>query len=131
MKIKTEAFDIGGLLSALITPVLEVYPVIAVEGAKAPFAVYRRTGMSATSTKDRHDEDQEVTVEVTVAAPNYPSSIDKAKKIKKILEGTRGRWQDLVINGIRMTTSGEDSVNGDIFLQYMTFRIVIDSHNFK
>ena len=102
----------------------KVYPIVADQGTKLPFVVYRRNALTLAENKDRCN--QIAMVDVIVAAKTYKESVDLAVAIKNCLHHKRGQLDTVKINQIDLTNSYEDYVSEqDLFMQNLTFKIEI------
>ena len=70
--------QIGKAIKTILEGIERVYPLVADEGTSYPFVVYRRSGLTPASTKDRYSFNEIATVEVIVASNSYPESISVA-----------------------------------------------------
>ena len=116
--------SIGKAIKAILNGIEKVYPLVADEGTTYPFVVYRRSGLTPASTKDRYSYKESATVEVIVASNSYPDSIALAEQVKAKMEGTRGTYSGINIGEITLMNADEDFIE-DAFLQRMNFNIVI------
>lgn len=103
---------------------INVYPLVADNGAKFPFIVYRRTGLVPSNTKDRYNYQELATVEIIIAADNYQDSIQNAVRVKGCLEKTRGRYNNVDISEIKLIGASEEYLD-NAFVQKLTFAIEI------
>lgn len=116
--------QIGKAIKTILSGIDKVYPLVADEGTTYPFVVYRRSGLYPSTTKDRYSFREMATIEVIVAAANYPDSITLAEQVKGKLEHTRGKFNDITIGDILLINADEDYIE-DAFVQKLTFQIEI------
>ena len=102
----------------------KVYPLVADEGTTFPFIVYRRIGLTPSSTKDRYNYREMATVELIVASASYESGVELAEQVKGILVGKRGTFNEIQIGEIYLEDADEDFLE-DTFVQKLTFNIEI------
>ena len=103
---------------------ISVYPLVADKGATFPFITYRRVGLLPATTKDRFSYQALATIEVLVAADKYTDSIEIANRVLGMLEGTRGKYNDITISEIKLIGASEDFID-NTFIQKLTFNIEI------
>ena len=116
--------QIGKTIKYILSDIEKVYPLIADQGTTYPFVVYRRTGLTPSSTKDRYNYRELATIEIIVAAANYNDSIKLAESVKGKLEHTRGKFDEFSIGDITLINADEDYIE-DTFIQKLTFNIEI------
>lgn len=116
--------QIGKAIKAILSGIDKVYPLVADEGTTYPFVVYRRSGLTPASTKDRYSFRESASVEIIIASNTYPDSINLADQVKEKMEGTRGTYSGLNIGEITLTNADEDFLE-DTFIQKLTFNIEI------
>ena len=125
MKHNTRNMNVGKAVNTMLSTVLPAYPIIAEQGANFPFATYRRMGYYTKNTKDIYNYEETITIEVMIAAQTYAESIELAQRVKDMLEGNRGTYENLKINDITMTDASEDFI-ADTYVQRMQFNIDLD-----
>lgn len=116
--------QIGKAIKTILSGIDKVYPLVADVGTTYPFVVYRRSGLYPSTTKDRYSYREMATIEVIVAAANYPDSITLAEQVKGKLEHTRGKFNDINVGDILLINADEDYIE-DAFVQKLTFQIEI------
>lgn len=116
--------SIGKAIKAILNGIEKVYPLVADEGTTYPFVVYRRSGLTPASTKDRYSYKESASVEIIVASNSYPESIDVAERVKLLMQNTRGTYSGLNVGEITLTNSDEDFIE-DTFIQKLTFNVEI------
>lgn len=116
--------EIGKAIFTILKGIKNVYPLVADQGTEYPFVVYRRVNLSHANTKDRFNYQELATVEVVVAANNYTESVELAKQVMYRLEHTRGLYNEISINEIKMVGAEEEYIE-DAFIQKLTFEIEI------
>lgn len=116
--------EIGKAIFTILKGIKNVYPLVADQGTEYPFVVYRRVNLSHANTKDRFNYQELATVEVIVATNNYTESIELAKQVMYRLEHTRGLYNEISINEIKMIGAEEEYIE-DAFIQKLTFEIEI------
>lgn len=104
--------------------ITNVYPLVADEGTTFPFIVYRRIGLTPSSTKDRFNYKEMATVELIVASSTYDSGVELAEQVKSTLLGKRGTYNEINIGDIYLEDADEDYLE-DTFVQKLTFNIEI------
>lgn len=112
---------IGEAIYSILKPLERVYPIIADEGTTFPFIVYRRATGYSQSTKDGIYS-VTATIEVKVAADDYPTSVEWADKVIKAMEGAKGTIKDYKIINIRMVDSDENYTE-NAFVQTLRFSV--------
>lgn len=116
--------EVGKAIYKILEGIKSVYPIVADQGAEFPYIVYRRAGLSHANTKDRFNYQEVATVEVIVAATSYLESIELAKQVMYRLEHTRGLYNEISINEIKLIDAEEDYIE-NTFIQRLTFSIEI------
>lgn len=116
--------EIGKAIFTILKGIKNVYPLVADQGTEYPFVVYRRANLSHTNTKDRFNYQELATVEIVVAANNYTESVELAKQVMYRLEHTRGLYNNISINEIKMVGAEEEFIE-DAFVQKLTFEVEI------
>lgn len=116
--------EVGKAIYKILEGIKNVYPLVADQGTEYPFIVYRRVNLSHANTKDRFNYQELATVEVIVASNSYTESIELAKQVMYRLEHTRGLYNEISINEIKMVGAEEDYIE-DAFIQKLTFDIEI------
>ncbi|MCM1440424.1 MAG: hypothetical protein NC131_14650 [Roseburia sp.] len=112
--------QLGKAIKSILSGIDKVYPLVVEKGTTYPFVVYRRTGLSPSSTKDRYSYREMGTVEVMVVTNSYDESIELAEKVKGKMEHTRGKYNGLSIGDIILINADEDYIE-DAFVQKLTF----------
>lgn len=59
-----------------------IYPLIADETTEFPFIIYQRSGFTPYNNKDQTDEN--VTIDLVIAAETYAESIDIAIRVRRL-----------------------------------------------
>lgn len=116
--------EVGKAIYKILEGIRNVYPLVADQGTEYPFIVYRRVSLSHANTKDRFNYQELATIEVIVASSSYTESIDLAKQVMYRLEHTRGIYNEISINEIKLVGAEEDYIE-DAFIQKLTFEIEI------
>lgn len=116
--------EIGKAIFTILKGIKNVYPLVADQGTEYPFVIYRRVSLQHSNTKDRFNYQELATVEVVVASNTYTESIELAKQVMYRLEHTRGIYNDISINEIKLTDAEEEYIE-DAFVQKLTFTIEI------
>lgn len=125
MSIKEHSLWIGAMLKSLLEGIAPVYPLIAEYGAPETFITYRRSGYTASNTKDRFNYRELINVEVSVISPTYEESLQKASFIKAALDNQSGRWEDIFIDKMQMINAYEN-YRENAYIQTLVFAIAID-----
>lgn len=121
---KNNSLKVGKFIAEYIKDIVPIYAVLADHGAKYPFAVYRRTGLTTYNTKDKFNYSEHVLLEINVASPDYDEGVEILDKIKTKLEHKRGIVQGIYVEGIDVINSSEDWQN-DAYIQTIVFRIKV------
>ena len=100
-----------------------VFPLVAEEGTAFPFAIYRRSSLLLSSTKDGLSEGTAY-VEIAIATERYGDGITIAKRVKDILSSTRGVYSGIDVDDISLTDSSEEYA-ANAFVQNLTFKFII------
>lgn len=108
-----------GKLSTKI-PTIKTYPIVADNDAKYPFIVYKRIGLSSLICKDGNYEDV-ATVEVTVVAEKYATSVDIAQQVREALEDNFDTFDGMEIEVTLQ--SGTEDFSDSAYTQKLTYRI--------
>lgn len=103
----------------------KIYPLIADETTTFPFIIYQRSGFSPRNNKDQTDEN--VSVDIVVAAENYAESVDIAIRVREALEHKYGVFSDIEINDIIIDDASEDYVE-NTFLQNITITVFLENN---
>lgn len=102
----------------------KIYPIIAPEGTKGSFITYTRASYSTSSTK-MGIYGQECEVGIACVSNSYDRSVEIAEAVFQALQGYHPIQKgDTVLNSLEMSDSSEDFVDGDVYIQYLSFRIV-------
>lgn len=127
-----KAIEIGSVIKSLLLSKKEVtdkikkeiHPIVAPSGTGYPFVTYCRTGVAPTYTKDKVSIEDTATVDVTIHAASYESSVEILLIVFDALQGYSGECNGIDVNEIRMVDSSED-FQEESYLQNMTFEIDI------
>lgn len=128
----TNSFNIGKVICNIllnddkVTEKVDnkIYPLIADETTTFPFIIYQRSGFTPQNNKDHTDEN--VTVDIVVAAETYAESIEIAIKVREALEHKNGTFSDIEINDIVIDDATED-YEENTFLQHITITVYLDN----
>lgn len=101
-----------------------IYPLIADETTEFPFIVYQRSGFNPQNTKDNSDEN--VIIDLVIAAESYAESIDIAIRVREALEHKRGTFSNIYIEDIIIEDASEDYID-NTFLQSITIRVILNN----
>ena len=101
-----------------------IYPIEAPNGVSLPYVVYRRQSTQIDTCKDADGCGVSANVEVTLLTDTYERSVMIADSLISALDGYHD-IKDIGTVLISLMDSSEDKV-GDIYAQYMTYKIVID-----
>lgn len=122
----TSGLYVGKAVKSILSGIDKVYPLVAKEGTTYPFAVYRRTGLYPSNTKDRYSYKEMATVEVLVASDEYYKGIEMAERIKGKMEHTRGTYNNINVGDITLLNADETYTDNEkAFIQKLTFQIEI------
>lgn len=116
--------EIGKAIYKVLEGTTEVYPLVADKETNYPFIVYRRSGLTHANTKDRFNYQELATVEVAVAGSTYQQALQIAKQVLGRMEHTRGLYNEISINEIKLVGAEEDYIE-DAFIQKLTFEVEI------
>lgn len=130
MKLRTSSLKIGRVIHERLKDVIRIFPIIAEKGTTGNFAVYKRSSLSESDTKDLYNYEELANMEITVVASTYDDSVELAQAIKIRLENTHGAFETakeeaININDITLTNASEDW-NNDAYIQRLTFEIEIE-----
>lgn len=123
-----KSLRIGEVLHDKLSTILNTFPIIAEEGkdgVRFPFAVYRRTSLYVSNTKDRYDDDETANFDLSIVTNNYPEGIELAEKVCDALVHWRIQLDDNAeIYDVEVSGGQEEYVNG-AFIQrlFLTFSI--------
>ena len=112
---------LGEAIYSILRDFERVYPVVADQGTKFPFIIYKRSSGYTQSAKDGIYS-VTANVDILVASSDYDSGIDLAEKVKNRLEATRGIHADFDIWGIRMINCNESNID-NAYIQELTFAV--------
>ena len=115
---------IGKAIKIIFHDNKNIYPLVADQGAEYPFIIYRRTGVKHADTKDRFNFSEEITLEIIVASNTYSECLDEAQRVMWRMENTRGTYNDIKIQEIKLVDASEDYIE-DAYIQKLTFKIEI------
>lgn len=115
---------IGKAIKAIFHDNKNIYPSVADQGAEYPFIIYRRTSVRHSDTKDRFNYNEEITLEVIVASNSYSECLDEAERVMLRMENTRGTYNDIKIQEIKLVDASEDYIE-DAYIQKLIFKIEI------
>ena len=130
MKLRTSSLKIGRVIHSRLNDIIRIFPIIAEKGVSGNFAIYKRTSLSESDTKDLYNYEEIVNMDIIVVASTYDDSVELAQAIKIRLEETHGAFETqkeepIYINDIEMVNASEDW-NNDAYIQRMTYQITID-----
>lgn len=130
MKLRTSSLKIGRVIYNSLKDIIRIFPVIADKGIEGNFAVYRRTQLVPSDTKDMYNYEEVAYMDIIVVASTYDTSVDLAQAVKIRLEGISGNFETsteeaIMVDSIEMTNASEDWQN-DAYIQRMTFRVKIE-----
>jgi hypothetical protein len=118
---------VGKAVYSLLKDIAPVFPLVADEGTKYPFIVYKRTSTNTLNSKDVYNFQELAMIELNIAAEDYEGSVSLAEKVKEKLEHYRGQVEGITIRGISMTDSSEDWMN-DCYAQRLMFEFNIENN---
>lgn len=120
----------GALQAALGDDVTAVYPVIATENARMPFAVYYRTDSEGEPTKQNTLFDT-TTIVIDIFDTDYDESVELIERARAAIEGKRFIYTDeedrnlrIMVNCSRVEGSTEEWWT-DCYRQSITVRCKI------
>lgn len=102
-----------------------IFSLCANEGAKKPFAVFRRTNIQSNATKDMFDSGDTVSVEVVVVADDYDQSIECAEAVRLAIEKRDGQFEQTSFS-TSCLVGGNEAYDGDFF-QSLVINIETDN----
>lgn len=116
--------DIGKYIYSRLTEAgIKVYPLIADNDAKYPFAIYERTNLYYDESKDGIYRETAV-VSIKVITDKYSTSIEVANKVRDVLDLHRQEFKGYLIDDCHLTGASEE-YNSGAFIQYLEFTIRI------
>lgn len=101
-------------------PTIKTYPIVADNDAKYPFIVYKRIGLISLNCKDGNYEDV-ATVEITVVAEKYATSVNIAQQVREALEDNFDTFDGMEIE--TTLQSGIEDFSDSVYTQKLTYRI--------
>ena len=127
------SFNIGEAVSTILMNDKDVaekvndriYPLIADDTPIFPFIIYQRSGFTPYNTKDNSDEN--VLVDMVIAADDYGESVDIATKVRKALEHKCGTFSDISVQDIIIEDASEDYID-NTFIQSISIRVFLDNN---
>ena len=102
-----------------------VYPLVAENGTKYPFLVYRRNNLISSSNKDGYFEDT-VDVEITIVTDKYSKGVEIATEVRKLLEVPEVSFDDMLISETAVTMAAEE-YSDNAFIQRMQFNMKVNN----
>lgn len=129
-KLRTSSLKIGRVIHDRLKDIIRIFPIIADKGVEGNFAVYRRTALNESDTKDLYNYEEVAYMDIIVVSSTYDKSVELAQSIKIRLEATKGDFETakeeaITIGDIEMTNASEDWQN-DAYIQRLTFKINIE-----
>lgn len=129
-KLRTSSLKIGRVIHEKIKDIIRIFPIIADKGVEGNFAVYRRTALNVSDTKDLYNYEEVAYMDIIVVSSTYDCSVELAQAIKIRLEAVNGDFETakeeaITIGNIEMTNASEDWQN-DAYIQRLTFKINIE-----
>lgn len=98
-----------------------VFPLIADEGTRFPFIIYKRASGYSNNSKDGHFSII-ANIDVVIAAQSYEESIELADNVLSKLESANGLIAGYDVWSIRMIDSNE-LWSDNTFIQTLKFRV--------
>lgn len=128
-KIRSTSLLIGKVIADELKSNIAVYPIVAPQDTKFPFAVYKRTGLGFENTKDIYNTNEIATMELIIVSQSYADGLQIATDLKMFLERLEGVYktknkEEINIGDIVIIDASEDW-NNEAYLQKMTLRITI------
>lgn len=129
-KLRTSSLKIGRVIHEKLKDIIRIFPIIADKGVEGNFAVYRRTALNESDTKDLYNYEEVAYMDIIVVSSTYDCSVELAQAIKIRLEAVCGNFETakeeaIIIGSIEMTNASEDWQN-DAYIQRLTFKINIE-----
>lgn len=129
-KLRTSSLKIGRVIHEQLNDIIRIFPIIADKGVEGNFAVYRRTALNVSDTKDLYNYEEVAYMDIIVVSSTYDNSVELAQAIKIRLEAVNGDFETaneeaITIGNIEMTNASEDWQN-DAYIQRLTFKINIE-----
>ena len=129
-KLRTSSLKIGRVIHEKLKDIIRIFPIIADKGVEGNFAVYRRTALNESDTKDLYNYEEVAYMDIIVVSSTYDCSVELAQAIKIRLEAVNGDFETakeeaITIENIEMTNASEDWQN-DAYIQRLTFKINIE-----
>lgn len=87
----------------------QIFPIIAPQGAKYPYALYKRLATQVDYTKDGAASDT-VSVQISVVSQNYLEADGIVDKVRAALEGVGGGYDDMTVDDAVVTNISDDYV---------------------
>lgn len=129
-KLRTSSLKIGRVIHSNLKDIIRIFPIIADKGITGDFAVYRRTSLTPSDTKDLYNFEEVAYMDVIVVSANYNDSLELAQAVKIRMESVTGSFETdkeeaIIIDKIEMINASEDWQN-DAYIQRLTFKINIE-----
>ena len=101
-----------------------IFPSVAPDNTKFPFAVYRRSGTELNGDKEEYYRYGTAIVEISIIGANYTQSLHIASSITDEMPDSfqNEKWD---VSDIQLTNAAED-YSDDAFIQVLTYNLTID-----
>lgn len=122
--------EVGSLIKAILTGMTigkelnGIFPSVAPDNTKFPFAVYRRSGTELNGDKEEYYRYGTAIVEISIIGANYTQSLHIASSITDEMPDSfqNEKWD---VSDIQLTNAAED-YSDDAFIQVLTYNLTID-----
>ena len=92
-KLRTSSLKIGRVIHEQLNDIIRIFPIIADKGVEGNFAVYRRTALNVSDTKDLYNYEEVAYMDIIVVSSTYDNSVELAQAIKIRLEAVNGDFE--------------------------------------
>lgn len=129
-KLRTSSLKIGRVIHSNLKDIIRIFPIVADKGITGDFAVYRRTSLNPSDTKDLYNYEEIAYMDIIIVSSNYNDGLELAQAVKIRMEAITGKFETdkedaIIVDTIEMTNASEDWQN-DAYIQRMTFKINIE-----
>lgn len=117
--------DIGVDIYSAIGTTVPTYPVIAIDEAATPYAVYRRTGLTPVSSKDGSSVCYMHTYAIAIVDDDYSALVEKTASVVSCLLGMAYTTHDrYCVKAVHVENITED-FNEGLYIEDITVSITI------
>lgn len=115
----------GYVIKSLLKDIIGVFPIVAPEKTKYPFAVYQKTSASPSySKRSIAPEFSIVRIDVCACSDTYEGSLAAINDIYIGLHGKKGTFGDILVKAITHVDSSED-FQQNAYMQTHTYELII------